>query len=242
MNGAAEYIPGAPGSDLLLIADHASNFVPEDIDLGISDDLLGQHMAVDIGVDPLAREIAGRLGCPAILGGVSRLVVDLHRERGEPAAIPVVSDGHAIPGNHGLGAQAQEDRLRRFWDPYHALIASKVDALKPAKLVAIHSFTPRLATRPEEERPWEVGILYAQDRRAAHIAIRLLREAGVVTGDNQPYSGLDLNLTMDLHAESRGIPYIVVEVRQDLIGDDDGVQRWADRLAPVIRATRAALA
>jgi predicted N-formylglutamate amidohydrolase len=69
-----------------------------------------------------------------------------------------------------------------------------------------------------------------------------LREAGVVTGDNQPYSGLDLNLTMDLHAESRGIPYIVVEVRQDLIGDPDGVQLWADRLAPVIRATRAALA
>lgn len=241
MSDCTELIAGTPGCALLLIADHASNRVPEGIDLGISPDLLGQHMALDIGVDPLARVMAARLGCTAILGRVSRLVVDLHRERDEFNAIPVISDGHPIPGNETLSPADRELRLKRFWDPYHQLIAETVEAIEPRILFALHSFTPRLATRPDEARPWEVGILYNQDVRAAHIAIALLRAAGIRTGDNQPYSGQDLNATMDLHAETRGLPYVVLEVRQDLIGDDAGVALWADKLTPIVRATAEAL-
>lgn len=241
MSDCAELIAGTPGCALLLIADHASNRVPEGIDLGISPDLLGQHMALDIGVDPLARVMAARLGCTAILGRVSRLVVDLHRERDEFNAIPVISDGHPIPGNETLSPADRELRLKRFWDPYHQLIAETVETMKPRILFALHSFTPRLATRPDEARPWEVGILYNQDVRAAHIAIALLRAAGIRTGDNQPYSGQDLNATMDLHAETRGLPYVVLEIRQDLIGDDAGVALWADKLTPIVRATAEAL-
>lgn len=238
----AEILSGAAGSDLLIIADHSSNRVPQGIDLGISPALMEQHMALDIGVDPLVREVASRLACHAILARVSRLVVDLHRERDELAAIPVASDGHNIPGNERLSPAERELRLEHYWDPYHQLIAERVEALKPRILFAIHSFTPRLAARPEEKRPWEVGILYNQDSRAAHVAIALLRNAGIVTGDNQPYSGQDLNLTMDLHAETRGLPYLVVEVRQDLIGDPVGVRAWANRLTPILRATAEALA
>ena len=241
MNDFAELIAGTPGCALLLVADHASNRVPEGIDLGISPDLLGQHMALDIGVDPLARVMAARLGCTAILGRVSRLVVDLHRERDEFNAIPVISDGHPVPANATLSPADRELRLKRFWDPYHQLIAETVEAIQPRTLFALHSFTPRHATRPDEARPWEVGILYNQDVRAAHIAIALLRAAGIRTGDNQPYSGQDLNATMDLHAETRGLPYVVLEVRQDLIGDDEGVALWADKLTPIVRATAEAL-
>lgn len=242
MNEVADFLPGTPGSELLLVADHASNRVPVDIDLGIPESLMHQHMAVDIGVDPLAREVALRLGCPAILATVSRLVVDLHRERDELNAIPVISDGHPIPGNEALTPADRERRLERFWDPYHRLITETVERLRPRILFALHSFTPQLATRPQEKRPWEVGILYNQDVRAAHIAIELLKAEGIVTGDNQPYSGQDLNATMDLHAETRGLPYLVVEVRQDLIGDAAGVRRWADRLTPILQRTADALA
>lgn len=241
MTEFAEVLAGTPGSPLLLIADHASNRVPDGIDLGISPSLLDQHMALDIGVDPLARVMAARLHCPAILARVSRLVVDLHRERDEFNAIPVVSDGHSVPGNERLSPADRERRLARFWDPYHRLIAETVESLKPRILFALHSFTPRLATRPDEARPWEVGILYNQDVRAAHIAIASLRAAGIRTGDNEPYSGQDLNATMDLHAETRGLPYLVLEVRQDLIGDERGVALWADKLTPIVRATAEAL-
>jgi predicted N-formylglutamate amidohydrolase len=109
-------------------------------------------------------------------------------------------------------------------------------------IVSLHSFTPQLATRPHEARPWEVGILYNQDDRAAQVAIPLLRAQGIATGDNQPYSGRDLNATMNRHAERRGILYLGFEVRQDLIGDGQGAGQWAERLAPIISQTCAALA
>ena len=241
MNEVADFIPGAAGG-LLLVADHASNHVPADIDLGIDPALLNEHIAVDIGIDPLARIVAAELGCPAILARVSRLVIDLHRHEHELAAIPPVSDGHVIPGNADLHAEGREARIARFHRPYHALVEEKVEALKPAMLFTLHSFTPRLRTDPDGERPWEVGILYNKDERAARIAINLLRKAGIPTGDNEPYSGKLLNATMDRHAEARGLPYLAIEVRQNLILDEDGVEAWANRLVPVILETWRALA
>lgn len=239
---AAEFLAGREGSPLLLVADHASNHVPADIDLGIDPALLHEHIAVDIGIDPLARIVAERLACPAILARVSRLVVDLHRQEHELAAIPPISDGHVIPANTDLHAEGREARIARFHRPYHALIEGKVEALKPAMLFTLHSFTPCLRTEPDKARPWEAGILYNRDDRAARVAIDLLRAKGIPTGDNEPYSGKLLNATMDRHAESRGLPYLAIEVRQDLILDEAGVTRWADILAPVIGETLDALA
>ncbi|AGH50989.1 MULTISPECIES: N-formylglutamate amidohydrolase [Sphingomonadales] len=232
-------IPGNPASRLLLIGDHASNRVPADIDLGIDPALLNEHVAIDIGVDPLGRALCAALDCPGILGGVSRLVTDLNREEDKPGLVPIASDGHAVPGN-ALDHAGREARIARFWRPYHARVAELIASGLPAMLISLHSFTPKLATS-DEPRPWSIGILYNEDDRAARIAIPLLEAAGVATGDNQPYSGKVLNATMNLHGEGSGIPYLGIEVRQDLIGDEAGVARWAGILAPVIRATADAL-
>jgi predicted N-formylglutamate amidohydrolase len=221
-------------SGLLLIADHASNHVPADIDLEIDPALLNQHMALDIGVQPLGRRLCERLGMDGIFGQVSRLVLDLNREEDAPGLIPLESDGFSIAGNRLLDAEGRKARLERFWRPYHDGIAARIAADRPRMIVSLHSFTPQLATRREEKRPWQVGLLYNQDDRAALPAIAALREAGIVTGDNEPYSGKVLNATMNLHAEANGIPYLNFEVRQDLISDDDAVTLWAERLVPVI--------
>ena len=58
----------------------------------------------------------------------------------------------------------------------------------------------------------------------------------MVAGDNQPYSGKLLNTTMNRHAEANGIPYLGIEVRQDLIDTQAGVERWSAILAPMIEA------
>jgi predicted N-formylglutamate amidohydrolase len=115
-----------------------------------------------------------------------------------------------------------------------------LDAAPPALIVSLHSFTPRLASRPEEQRPWQVGILYNQDERAARLAMPLLEREGLVVGDQQPYSGKLLNATMNRHAEGRGLPYLGVEVRQDQIADPAGQESWATILGRV--ANRVALA
>lgn len=228
-------------NDILLIADHASNHVPADIDLDIDPALLNQHMAIDIGVDPLGRLLCDRLPMDGIFGPVSRLVIDLNREEDAPGLIPAESDGFAIPGNSLLTAEGRHARVERFWRPYHRAIADRIAAARPALIVSLHSFTPRLASRPEEQRPWQVGVLYNRDDRAALSGISTLRAAGIVTGDNEPYSGKVLNATMNMHAEGNAIPYLGLEVRQDLIGDAEGVVEWAERLEPVIAAVAEAM-
>lgn len=235
MSEAWRSIAGDRATGVLLIGDHASNHVPFDIDLGIAPDLLNTHIAIDIGVAELAKGLNRSIGIPAILGGISRLVVDLNREEGAPHIIPTASDGHALPGN-AISHNARLARIDRFWWPYHEEVARVIAADRPHLLISLHSFTPQLQTQPDESRPWEVGILYNEDDRAARIAIPALEAAGVIIGDQLPYSGKLLNATMNRHGEANGIAYLGIEMRQDLIGDEAGVARWVDVLSPVVQS------
>jgi predicted N-formylglutamate amidohydrolase len=219
-----------PGG-ILLICDHASNLVPAGINLGIDAALLDKHIAIDIGAAPLTRALAARLQAPAILATASRIVIDLHRQPDHPSLIPATSDGHAIPGNEAVD---RLDRISRFHAPYHRAIAALIRTEQPSLLASIHSFTPRLESDGAGERPWQAGILSNRDRRAADLAVRLLSEAGIVTGDNQPYSGRILNATLNRHGEAAGIPSLAIEIRNDLIRDSAGVARWTDILAPIL--------
>ena len=218
-----------PGG-LLCVVDHASNRVPEDIELGIEPHLLDEHIAVDIGVEGIAERLARRHGIPAHIATVSRLVCDLHRREDEPAVVPAESDGTLIPGNIGANVEA---RLERFHRPYHAALGELIAAAQPRLILSLHSFTPQLATSAEK-RPWEVALLYNQDDRAGRHAIRLFGEQGLTVGDNEPYSGTQLNATMDRHAEAQGIPYCLVEIRQDQVANEAGQARWAMMLADVM--------
>ena len=215
---------------LLVVADHASNHVPRGIELGIDHKLLNEHIALDIGVEGIADRLARRHGLPAHIATVSRLVCDFHRNEDDPSVVPTESDGKLIPGNIGADVEA---RLNLFHRPYHYELGKLIERVKPRMLVALHSFTPSLDTS-DEERPWEVALLYNQDDTAARHAIRLFGEQGLTVGDNQPYSGKELNATMDRHAEAKGIPYCTVEIRQDQIDTKAGQARWAMMLADVM--------
>jgi predicted N-formylglutamate amidohydrolase len=219
-----------PGG-ILLIGDHASAYVPADIDLGIDPALLREHIAIDLGVAEVAALLVetGAVDA-AILGGVSRLVVDCNRDEDAPGAVPVASDGHAIPGN-ALDHDGREARLARFFRPYHDHIAATITAQRPAMILSLHSFTPALASDPGQARPWHVGVLYNEDERLAAPAIAALAEEGLIVGDQLPYSGKLLNATMNRHAEANFIPYVGIEMRQDLVGDAAGQALFAERLA-----------
>lgn len=217
-----------PGG-IVCIADHASNHVPQGMNLGVEPALMHDHIALDIGVEGVADRLARHHGIPAHIATVSRLVCDFNRDEDDPAVVPEVSDGHLIPGN--LGADV-ERRLNAYHRPYHAGIANMLAEARPKLVLALHSFTPSLKSRAED-RPWEVALLYNADERAARIAIRLFAEHGLTVGDNEPYSGRDLNATMNRHAEAHGIPYCAIEVRQDQISDESGQARWAARIADV---------
>jgi len=225
---APEIITGT--GPILLICDHAANVVPTGIDLGIGADLLAKHIAIDIGAADVTRLLASILSAPAILATVSRLVIDLNRPPDHAGLVPIISDGHAIPGNQGAD---RLDRIARFHAPYHRAIAGLIARHRPRLLVAIHSFTPALETG-SAPRPWEIGILYNRDARAARRAITLFEAASVATGDNAPYSGRDLNMTLNRHGEGNGIQSFAIELRQTLIDRPDTAARWAGIIAPVL--------
>lgn len=217
---------GTPVSGgVLVVSDHASNRVPDDIDLGIEDALLDEHIAIDIGVAAIAERMV-EAGTAAWLGNVSRLVCDFNRTHDVPGMMPEISDGHVIPGNV-LTKEERQARVDRLFDPYHHALAAQLREAPPALILSLHSFTPGLATCTKP-RPWQVGVLYNQDERAARIAIPWLEAQGFVTGDQEPYSGKLLNASMNRHAEPNGLPYLSIEIRQDLIAEEAGQAEWAD--------------
>ena len=233
MSDEAFRIAGTPRfGGILVVSDHASSRVPDDIDLGIDPALLDEHVAIDIGVAGVAARMADRPGIAAFLGNVSRLVCDFNREEHVPGVIPIASDGHAIAGN-ALSPEAHEARLARFFRPYHDALAGLLNDAPPALILSLHSFTSSLASKPDELRPWHVGVLYNADDRAARIAIPLLEAEGLIVGDQQPYSGKLLNATMNRHAEAEGRPYLGIEIRQDEIADAARQGQWAERLARI---------
>ena len=225
-----------PGG-IVCVADHASNHVPEDITLGIPTHLLNNHIAVDIGTAAIAEVLARDHAIAAHIAAISRLVCDFNREEDAPGLVPDASDGHPIPGNVGAN---REERLNRFHRPYHAALASWLAANEPALILSLHSFTPRLATS-DAARPWQIGVLYNSDDRAARIAIPMLEAEGLIVGDNLPYSGRDLNYTMNRHAEEQRRPYLGIEIRQDLAGTQAEQNQWAELLAIMAQRVAAAL-
>ena len=212
---------------ILVVADHATNRVPEGIDLGIDAALMHEHIAVDIGVAGIAEKMCKREGTAAFLGNVSRLVCDTNRRASDPAAIPEASDGREIRGNLGID---REGRLARYHHPFHEALSRLMDDYPPSLTLILHSYTTALAVDPQSHRPWHCGLLYDEDPRGARLAQPLLEAEGFVVGDQLPYSGKVYNATISRHVESEGRPYLYIEIRQDLIEGDAGQAEWAERL------------
>jgi predicted N-formylglutamate amidohydrolase len=218
----------------LLICDHAGRRIPRRLgDLGLSAADLDRHIAWDIGAAGLARRLADLLEAELVLQAYSRLVADCNRDPASPDIAPEVSDGSAIPGNANLREGVLRARIEAIHAPYHAAIAAALDLKsRPAALVSIHSFTPEMGGLA---RPWHVGVLHEHDSPASDRMLYALgRQGDFVVGDNQPYAMDGQDYTIPLHAKGRGLDYLELEIRQDLISDDQGQARMASRLAPLI--------
>ena len=236
-------ISGIPSEGgVLLVVDHASSHIPDDIDLGISAKYQQDHIAFDPGIAPIARLMTETSGYLAILSTASRLIVDLNRYPDEAAVIVECSDGVEIPGNK-ISEEEKQARLDRFFTPYHDRVGKLISDLKPALVASLHSFSPILRSNPQLKRPWDMGIMYNNYTAAPRLAIQFLEAEGVIkVGDQMPYSGKDLNATMNRHCEAIGQPYIGVEIRQDQIMEDAGQRRFADILLRTCDKIRTALA
>ena len=239
--------PASAHPHFVLVCDHASNAVPAHMErLGLDQAELDRHIGWDIGAAMVTRALSALLDAPAYLSGYSRLVVDCNRPVGSPTAMPAVSDGTVVPANQSIAPAEAAARTDAFFRPYHDAIAACLDRAigfgAVPILVAVHSFTPVF---DGFARPWEVGLLYEHDDRL----VQPLKEAlaalrpGLAIGDNEPYAIVGpSDYSIPVHGQGRGLPHIEIELRQDLIGTQEGAEAWAETLAVAFKQVRTALA
>ena len=219
----------------VIVCDHASNRVPKSLrNLGLAKADLKKHIAWDPGTLDIGLYLSGRLDAACVVAGYSRLVVDLNRGHDHKECMRDVSDHVRIPGNAGLTAAQRRQRLDEFFHPYHAEIAKALKrftakGVAPV-LISIHSFTPEM---DGFRRPWHIGVLWNRQERLARGLVKALRRNNpdLVIGENEPYSLKAANFlknTISTHAESKGLPYIIVEFRQDLVDTKKKALKWAE--------------
>ncbi len=236
---AYEVIAGDAASGLLLFCDHASNAVPADYRaLGLPASEFERHIGYDIGAAAVTRALAARFGVPAVLSRFSRLIIDPNRGLDDPTLIMRLSDGAVIPGNARIDAAERARRIARFYQPYDAAMGAAIDAAMASGripvILAVHSFTPIWRGVP---RPWHAGVLWDADPRFAQPLIAgLAADPAMVIGDNEPYLGALKGDTLYRHATRRGLAHALIELRQDLIADAQGVVDWTRRVGDVLEA------
>lgn len=226
-------------SPIVLLCEHASNFIPDRYNrLGLRESDLQRHIAYDIGALAVARHMSRRLDAVLVHSGYSRLLIDCNRPLAAPSSIPERSEDTDIPGNIGIDAEERALRDRLFFAPFRERVAALLDARlaarRPTLLVGMHSFTPVYLG---VARIWHAGMLYGQARRLGQAMIERLRAAdpSLVVGDNEPYRvTLEGDYTVPHQGDARGIPTVLIEVRQDLIAAPDGQAAWGERLAAVL--------
>jgi len=228
-------------SPFVVVTDHAGKYLPRRLQmLGLTRAECERHIAWDIGAGAVSTLIGAALDAVVIRQNYSRLAIDCNRRPGSETSIVELSELTIVPGNIGLGEAQVESRVQEIFRPYHDRIANELNrrlqAARPAALIAMHSFTPVFNA---VARPWHVGVLYNRDPRLATKLIGLLRrEPGLVVGDNEPYSVSDASdYTIPVHGEQRDLLHVAIEIRQDLIADEAGPRRWADLLARLLPQT-----
>jgi len=234
------------GGSLLLVCEHASNRLPRSLGtLGLSSTDLERHIAWDPGALPVASGLAARLDATLITQRFSRLVVDCNRDPSAPDAIATRAEGIAIPGNADLATAERDLRFGAVWQPFHDALSRLLDRRRQSGrrtvLATVHTFTP---TWHGVARPWHAGIISTEDRSLAEpILGALSRDAALVVGDNQPYSAKDnVDYTIRRHGKDRGLPHVMIEIRNDLVSSAPGQAEWVDRLAAVFRPLLATVA
>jgi predicted N-formylglutamate amidohydrolase len=232
-----------PGSQraFLVLCDHASNAVPKRYgSLGLGPHELERHIAWDIGARGVALALASKLDCPVILGGSSRLLVDLNRCIDDPTSILGESDNTIVPRNLAINDEERAARIRQFHMPYHARIGAHLDALlargvRPT-LISVHSFSPSLGSIA---RPWPVAVLWKQAREPVAALIHWFVAQGFLVGDNRPYDArILLGWTLEHHAVRRDLPHVLFEMRNDGIETVRAQRVWAARLYRAMVETR----
>ncbi|WP_298913790.1 N-formylglutamate amidohydrolase [uncultured Roseobacter sp.] len=232
----------AGASGIVLVCEHASNHFPETFGgLGLDETVRGSHAAWDPGALAVAEYLSEMLEATLVAGGVSRLIYDCNRPPEAASAIPERSEAFDIPGNIGLSAERKQRRARQIYDPFHATVSELLDETHAQVMITVHSFTRVYLGKA---RDVEVGVLHDADSRLADAMLEIAGDhTSLLVARNQPYGpGDGVMHTLKRHGIGRGIPHVMLEVRNDLIATPKDQQTIAAMLAGWLKQALASVA
>ena len=231
---------GDPSVPILITCEHASAEVPEDFELGISQELLESHWGWDRWAAEVLERFAKPLGATTVCARVSRLVLDTNRGVSGATLVRPDADGQPIPGNQDLSPEALSSRISRLHTPYHAAIDVELERLVAAHgrervvFFTFHSFTGRYG---DEDRDFDVGVLFDAHEDLAAGVKRALATQGLRVRLNEPYSGYRGEIyAAAVHGEAHEVQYFEIELNQDVLEDPAERERFARIFAAVVPA------
>lgn len=194
---------------------------------------MARHIAFDPGALGVAQALGDILEAPVVASNFSRLVIDPNRGEDDPTLLMRLYDGTVIPANQHADQAEIDRRLTAYYHPYHSALEQLASRQDDTVIVSVHSFTPQLRGRPA--RPWDIGVLFADDARLSRAVIAGLKaQSDLTIGVNEPYSGHLPGDAIDRHALQQGRHNTLLELRNDLISTPSDQRAWANRLAPIL--------
>lgn len=228
-------------SRVVLVCEHASNRVPERLgNLGLTSAQLESHVAWDPGARELALGLTAALDAPLAAARFSRLVYDCNRPPQAVSAMPHQTEVCEIPGNREITPRERGQRAAALYKPFQGAVRRLIDARraaeKPPVLVTIHSFTPVFHG---VRRDVEIGFLHGEDASLAQaLATDCSTRSTYDVRLNEPYAPKDGVLhTIEHQLENGPFPYVMVEVRNDLLTDPEKRSEIQALLVESLRAT-----
>lgn len=230
-------------SRVLLVCEHASSTMPARYGtLGLSEDVLKSHIAWDPGALAVTRLLSQSLDAAVIYQNYSRLIYDCNRPPESASAMPVISEIYDIPGNLGLDEAERFDRTAALYIPFQSGVRNLIDARAEVGietvLVTMHSFTP---VYHGNHRAVEIGLLHDADARLVDAMLEHTQASSFRVERNEPYGPQDgVTHTLRLHALPGGLLNVMIEVRNDLIDNEEGQRAAADFLSELLKKAIAA--
>lgn len=226
-------------SPVVILCEHASHRIPAGYDdLGLKSSDRFSHASWDPGALDLAKRLSHLLDAPLVASTVSRLVYDCNRPPDSPGAMPAISEVVKVPGNVGLSDAERNERVRNIYEPFCSAVSQVLDARgSDCVVVTVHSFTPIYFG---EQRIVELGLLHDDDVRLTEM---MMKHADILphrkVKRNAPYDASDgVTHSLKIHAQSRGLANVMLEVRNDLLKDEQSIATIANDilklLAPAI--------
>jgi len=205
---------------VVIVAPHASQYIPDPVLRHKYAPLDNTHFSVDIGTEELARDLAEATGATLFAGHVGRLAIDLNR------SIDSAYDADRPDGYPTVDDPIIRQKLKAEYSSFHSSIADSLlmagSCAKPVHLVDVHSFS---RVWRGERRTVDIGVCdHGLDTAAKRLIAHLNFEFGesYSVRMDEPYPGTHPGAFIGRHYHSMGAKTVTIEICNDLIATAEG--------------------